>query len=103
MQAKGGSSELRSGWLRKVRGVRSIGSKVVDPRQSEATDPKQSQTRPVWDCQDGLPRNGQVPEGSTDAAVRPGSPRQVVSGVRDPFLHLKNPNTGVKVQPRSPT
>lgn len=48
MQAKGGSSELRSGWLRKVRGVRSIGSKVVDPRQSEATDPKQSQTRPVW-------------------------------------------------------
>ena len=44
--------------------------------------PKKTQTRPVWDCQPGLPRNGQgwLTGGLAGAGVRPGSPRQVVSG-----------------------
>ena len=51
-----------------------------DPKDPE----NHPQTRPVWDCQSGLPSKRPtrvvLGGGLSGAAVRPASPRQVVSG-----------------------
>ena len=60
----------------------SSGLAAVRRGASRRKDWSLSQTRPVWDCQDGLPirPGGWCQGGLSGAAVRTGSPRQVVSG-----------------------